>query len=326
MVDLTAAHRGYEYQDLLAAAWLVDVMLRTVVEAHVDVKLVPDDRFDDLTTVDATGHRERIQVKHTENEDQPLTLATFTSDARSLRLDRLVAAAVTDRDGAGAGASESTFRVVLRDAPPLDGRLLAVLGAANPDPGPFLRGMPSLRMRFDPEALWHESATAGTERKTDTSPFSFLREGDTSVARPDLEWVCERLVIEVEAPAASRDLTAPGPAEHLLLARVREEIGAELYPNTDRSAVDVAEALIRTARSPVRAAWRSPRRRCCVGPSFVRTSGQLPVPIPLTGPSKWRGLRRSKIWFERRTPRLTTGGPSWSSAHQGKVSRGYVSK
>lgn len=249
MADLTAAHRGYEYQDLLAAARLVDVMLGTVVEAHVDEKLIADDRFDDLTTVDATGHRERTQVKHTGNEDQPLALATFTIDTRGLRLDRLVAAALSDRDGPGAGAREFTFRVVFRDAAPSDGWLLAVLRPADSDPGPFLRGMPSLRMRFDPEALWSGSVTAGTEPEAATNPFLFLREGDTAVALADLEWVCERLVIEVEAPAASRDLTAPGPAEHLLLARVRDEIGAELYPNADRSAVDVAEALIRTARS-----------------------------------------------------------------------------
>ena len=65
----------------------------------------------------------------------------------------------------------------------------------------------------------------------------------------DLEWVCARLAIEVEAPAASGDLTDPGPAEQLLLARLRDDVGAELYPNADRSAVDVAEGVIRTARS-----------------------------------------------------------------------------
>ncbi len=103
MTNLTAAHRGYEYQDLLVAARLVDMMLGTIVKVHIDEKLLPDDRFDDLTTIDATAYRERTQFKHTENEDQPLTLATFASDARSLRLDRLVATALADRDGPGAG-------------------------------------------------------------------------------------------------------------------------------------------------------------------------------------------------------------------------------
>jgi hypothetical protein len=47
--------------------------------------------------------------------------------------------------------------------------------------------------------------------------FEFLRAGETEVDRADLEWLCERLV----------------------------ELGAGLYPNEDRSVVDVAKALIR---------------------------------------------------------------------------------
>ena len=56
-------------------------------------------------------------------------------------------------------------------------------------------------------------------------------------------------MIEVGAPAMSMDLRAPGPAERLLLNRVHQELGAGLYPNEDRSVIDVAEALIRTARA-----------------------------------------------------------------------------
>lgn len=249
MPNLTAAHLGYEYQDLLAAARLVDVVLGTLVEAHVDEKLVPDDRFDDLTTVDTEAHRERTQFKHTENDDQPLTLATFTGDGRSLRLDRLVATALADRDGPGAAASEWTFRIVLRDARPTSTPLLSVLRPASPDPGPLLPGMESFRMRFDPDVLWQPQVMGGGAQEVEADPFGFLREGPMAIARHDLDWVCARLVIEVEAPSFSGDPTNPGLAERLLLARLRDEVGAELYPNTDRSAVDVAEAVIRTARS-----------------------------------------------------------------------------
>src|SRR5207248_1172382 len=97
-MSLQAAHRGYEYQDLLSAARLVDVLLGTLAEARVDEKLVAGDRFDDLTTIDIRGRRERTQFKHTDNDDRPLTLTTFTDDRRGLQLDRLVASAVADRD------------------------------------------------------------------------------------------------------------------------------------------------------------------------------------------------------------------------------------
>ncbi|MEU8781796.1 hypothetical protein [Streptomyces sp. NPDC048637] len=83
MGDLTAAHRGYEYQDLLEARRVVDLPLGGIVVVHVDEKLVPDDRFDDLTVIGADGCRERTQFKHSENDDHPLASAssTLTSSA-----------------------------------------------------------------------------------------------------------------------------------------------------------------------------------------------------------------------------------------------------
>jgi hypothetical protein len=120
MTSLAAAHRGYEYQDLLVACRLVDMLLGTVLRAHVDQKLVDDDRFDDLSTVDITGTRERTQFKHTENADRPLSLATFTADGRGLRLDRVVASILGDRSGPGRLASRFSYRIVLRDGIPVD--------------------------------------------------------------------------------------------------------------------------------------------------------------------------------------------------------------
>ena len=246
---LVSAHRGYEYQDLLVAMRLVDVMLGTIVKIHVDKKLVLDDRFDDLTTVDETDFRERTQVKHTDNVDQALTLATFTNDSRRLRLDRVILAALADRDGPGIQAKEVSFRIIMRDIPPTDPRLCTLLRPANPDPGPFLRGMNSVRMRFRANALWEESRGLITESPGGNDTVFPLRMGAIAVERPDLDWVCKRLVVELDAPAASLDLTNPDAAERLLLRRVRDEVGAELYPNADRSAVDVAEALIHSARA-----------------------------------------------------------------------------
>lgn len=242
MPDLTRAHRGYEYQDLLVACRLVDMLLGSVVEARIDDKLVPGDRFDDLTVRDARGHWDRSQFKHTGREDSPLSVATFTADARGLRLDRLVAAAVSYRDGPGAGVSSVQFRVVMRDTPPTDAALTAALVPASPDPGPFVAGMVTTRLRFDTDILWPLGGQPG-----DT--FAFLRAGETRVEREDLEWLCDHLVIEVGAPAMSMDLAAPGPAERLLLSRVHEELGAGLYPNEHRAVADVAEALIRAARA-----------------------------------------------------------------------------
>jgi hypothetical protein len=47
MASLTAAHRGFERQELLVHIVLVDMLLGTVVQVQVDEKLTLDDRFDD---------------------------------------------------------------------------------------------------------------------------------------------------------------------------------------------------------------------------------------------------------------------------------------
>jgi hypothetical protein len=248
MADLTRAHRGYEYQDLLVACRLVDMLLGTVVEVHIDEKLVPGDRFDDLTTQDAGNHQDRSQFKHTGRENSPLSVSTFTSDARSLRLDWLVSAAASYRDGPGANASSVQFRVVMRDTPPTDEVPVAVLVPASPDPGPFVAGMPTTRLQFNADILWRpDDQPASAEAAGDA--FAFLRAGEARVERADLEWLCDHLVIEVGAPAMSMDLAEPGPAERLLLSRVHQELGAGLYPNEHRAVTDVAEALIRAARA-----------------------------------------------------------------------------
>lgn len=243
MASLAAAHRGYEYQDLLVACRLVDMLLGSVVQVHVDEKLTIGDRFDDLSTIDLDGRRERTQFKHTENADRPLSLETFTTNARGLRLDFLIASILADRSGPGRGATIFLYRIVLRDSFPSNPDLMAVLRPlAEDDPGPFISGSATQRFRFDATALWAQR-TGGA-----IGPFSFLADCQT-ITLDELEWTCQHLVIEVSAPPSSGDLTAPNTAEHLLLNRMRADVGAEAFPNLDRSAVDVAAAMISTARA-----------------------------------------------------------------------------
>ena len=249
MASLEAAHQGYEYQDLLAACRLVDVVLGSITTTYVDQKLVPQDTFDDLTTVDSAQRRERVQFKYTDEPDRPLTLATFTSDVRGLRLDRLISSTVADRDGPGIGATQLSFRLVLRDTVPTDANPIAALDAAFPDPGPFVRGMPSVRMRFLPDALWEAAGQTRCERSSANFPFAFLRSGPRAVDRRNLDWFCRHFVVELNAPDASLDLTRPAAAERLLLKRVRDEVGSGMYPNEHRTEVDVAAALIGCARA-----------------------------------------------------------------------------
>lgn len=240
---LEAAHRGYAYQDLLIATRLADVLLGEIVTAIIDKKLVRGDLFDDLTTINLNGSRERIQIKDL-GTVTPLAISNFTTQQRNLKLDAVVASAVADRDGPGAQTVLNGYRILLRDARPTDPLLLIVLRPAANDPGPFVDGMTTVRLRFDPEVIWPTRTVDDPMVRAASDAFAFLRNGHLS--RSDLVWFCNHTVVEVEAPGASIDLTNPGPAERLLIDRAMRDIGAGSYPNADRSPVDVANALIRT--------------------------------------------------------------------------------
>ena len=245
---LQSAHQGYEYQDLLTAIRLVDVLLGSIDESYIDIKMVHNDVFDDLTTVSANGHRDRIQFKHSTRPDKPLNLSIFSTQARDLRLDRVIASVLSDRDGPGADSPSSLYRVVSPSLPPEDLQLLQVLEPADPDPGPFVEGARSVRLMFRADVLWRiVMASEGTQAES-SAAFDFLTQLRTSLSLEDLSWVCKHLIIELAAPAASFDPFNPGDAERLLLKRVRVDIGAGVYPNADRSPLDVSESLLRSAR------------------------------------------------------------------------------
>lgn len=249
MVSLNSAHRGYEYQDLMVACRLVDVLIGSVTNVHVDEKLVPDDRFDDLTTIDDAGLRDRVQLKHSERPAEPLPLSAFTTDGRRLRLDKLFRTALEDRAGPGAAADDLCFRLILMDAPPTDPRLTKVLKPVGRDPGPFVRGMQSRRMQFRSELLWPYCEGTAPELSAQARTFAILGAAAPPISRADLDWVCEHLVVEFNAPVASLDIANPSAAEQILLKRVQDEIGAGAYPNQDRAPLRVAVALLDSARA-----------------------------------------------------------------------------
>lgn len=70
--------------------------------------------------------------------------------------------------------------------------------------------MTTTRLRFSADILWPAEGQAAP-RDTGDDAFAFLRTGETQVDRADLEWLCDRLVVETGAPAMTMDLRAPRP-------------------------------------------------------------------------------------------------------------------
>ncbi|EDR6110629.1 hypothetical protein AU257_003022, partial [Salmonella enterica subsp. enterica serovar Anatum] len=86
---LSAAHRGYVYQDLVTAYLFICCLVRRDEKITVDRKTVEDDRFDDIEVI-VNGHKLRRQLKSSENITRPLTFDDFDKKNSSLRFDRLV--------------------------------------------------------------------------------------------------------------------------------------------------------------------------------------------------------------------------------------------
>jgi hypothetical protein len=227
-MNLRATHHGYAYQDLITGIALVDLMLGTADTVTVDTKGFKGDRFDDLTIAYRTGRRVRIQIKHT-SQDRELSKDSFSADKRSLRLDLLFRALLSDLDQYPA----SMYRILVRDGSP-DNDLAAVLKPIDPahDPGDPLLGVATRRFKFDPQAI----------READ--PWRKLVAG---LADVQVRTACEHLTVDTSAPASSLDFRSPGPAERALLRRVSEELGAGRIPNVHIAPEHAALALAHAA-------------------------------------------------------------------------------
>lgn len=241
--SLVSAHRGYQYQDLISAIALVDMLLLRTSETIIDRKLFSGDLFDDLTISSAAG-RHRLQLKHSSDPDAVLKPSVFSGDARGVRLDLLISALLADRAAFPSRADVTQYRVVFTAHLPVAGELTNLLhGTTLGDAGP-LAGLGALAWYFEPAELWELKSKGGGQ-----SSIAGALSNLTELSEEDLEWVCARLSVETSALPFSGDLLAPGPAEELLLGRVRDEVGAGSFPNADRAAADVAAGLILAAVS-----------------------------------------------------------------------------
>src|SRR5450755_1593513 len=198
-------HAGYRYQDLVAAMAMAAVLRDGHGEVAIESARHELDPFDDAVCRTA-DHSVRIQVKHHEKAGA-LGQASFENDRERLRLDNLVAA----YDQAEAGSVE--LRLLTNWTSELDHRFVTASGRPS-----FARGVKSTRWQLDGQSLW----PAG-----DKPAWKVLE----SVDRERFLEFCANFTIETDAPQMSGSLANPGPLERLLIARLRDDVGVEQYPN-----------------------------------------------------------------------------------------------
>lgn len=231
MGSLSAAHRGYAYQDLVTAYLLVRALVQRHEAVIVDRKTVEDDRFDDLE-VTANGTRIRRQLKSSLNPEAALSLPDFVGSRSSLRFDRLVHTFTH----AGIDAADEYRLCATWRAPVEDDDLFALLEEINAA-GTFA-GFTTRRYRIDPARLWPDGALPKLSILLPSTQTPALLTRDQVVS------FCERFVIELALPSATLDLDNPGELEQLLLGLLAKDVGIGRYPNADRRAEDVAALAI----------------------------------------------------------------------------------
>lgn len=231
---LSAAHRGYAYQDLAAAYLLVRALIDRFDSVVVDRKVVDDDRFDDIE-VTAAGFRTRRQLKSSTDPSAALSISDFSSARSSLRFDRLVRTMTVE----GAQAANE-YRLSVTWNPPTSTDALSLLLVESSDPGTF-QGFPTKTFRLDANALWPEGGLPVF------TPLHATATTPSGLSRNEVISFCERFVIETSLPPATHDLTAPGDLERGLLGLLSDQVGIGRYPNDDRDVVDAAALAIHVA-------------------------------------------------------------------------------
>lgn len=226
---LSAAHSGYQYQDLVVACALIDGLVESFEYAVVDKKVLAGDRFDDLE-VSSSGHRCRTQIKWHGTEGRRLELAHLTTDRINTRIDHLVSAYVGDPTPA------DEYRLTLTYGAPTDE--LAVFLVPDDGTHPLLRHVATRRFRVDPNLVW----PVGEEPRW--APL-----GGGAIERDVFSRFCGCLVIETGLPAMSKDLRDPGPLEQILLQKLGDDVGVGLWPNQNHEPVTAAASLIVEATS-----------------------------------------------------------------------------
>ncbi|MCY4615384.1 MAG: ATP-binding protein [Chloroflexi bacterium] len=233
---LSAAHSGYQYQDLVVACALIDGLVESFEYAVVDKKALPDDRFDDLE-VSSGGLRRRNQIKWHGTEGRRLGHADLTTDRIRTRIDALVATYLSDP------APADEYRLTLTYGAPTDE--LAGCLVPNENTDPLLRHVATRRYKVDPDLVW----PVGQEPR-----WAPLREG--AIERDAFSDFCRRFVIETGLPGMSKDLRDPGPLEQVLLQKLGDDIGVGLWPNQNYEPVGAAALLIRAVTSARSASGR----------------------------------------------------------------------
>ena len=233
--NLGSAHRGYIYQDVVTAYFMVLCLAHQSGILTVDKKLFDQDRFDDLAIRDRRGYVRR-QFKRSDNLNRPLRREDFTQDRYGLRLNFLIR---THKQAEENRNPADEYRLCVPWRSPTDDNITPYLEEV--DAVSSFEGYRTRIFQLRADKLWPESGNAIWSPLQGTHDFT----------REDFIDFARRFFIELECPLASVDFKHPLQLENLIIDLLTNRVGIGRYPNQDLDAPSIAESL----------AWRAYQAR-----------------------------------------------------------------
>lgn len=230
-MSLNTAHEGYAYQDLLTIYFILDELLKGNKNSifTIDKKHIDNDRFDDLVITNGTNVQ-RKQIKYS-NEATAKELAKddFSNDSNyKLAIYELY------NSWQQLNSDESEFRLCLAWDEPTEPNIKNVLTPLPNNNSSFSNFRTKL-FKINLDVLWEENPEKFNRWD---SLKRYVRE--KNVVRDDFKKFCDELIIEIELPKASLNISNPSDLENILLEQA-EKLGIGVYPNEDIYIVDFLE-------------------------------------------------------------------------------------
>ncbi|NEW08617.1 ATP-binding protein [Paenibacillus sp. SYP-B3998] len=221
-MGLEHAHKGYEYQDLLSALFIIEHLLKDVnATVKIDKKESANDKFDDITIMFQSKTIKR-QIKY--SEDKVLAKADFSSATYDLALDILFKSWKET-----VGSKNIDLRICLaweyiESNEELDFlKTIDCENIYNDDNVKFLK--------IDIDKIWANG-------QLPISTWRRLRSQNHNIDREEFASFLNDLIIETNLPKASHDISNPADLEKLVLLKLKQ-FGVGKYPNHLKAVGDV---------------------------------------------------------------------------------------
>lgn len=230
-MSLNTAHEGYAYQDLLTIYFILKELLKGNKNTifSIDKKHINNDRFDDLVIKNGTNIQ-RKQIKYS-NE---ITAKELAKDDFSNDSNYKLAIYELYNTWKQLNSNESEFRLCLAWDEPTEPNIKNVLEALPNDNSSFSNFRTKL-FKINLDVLWEENPEKFN--RWDSLKKYVKTE---NIERDDFKKFCDELIIEIELPKASLNISSPSDLENILLEQA-EKLGIGVYPNDDIYIVDFLE-------------------------------------------------------------------------------------